>query len=94
VQNSVIKAMQVYSSSTDRVLLQKYMNAMKFNLKLQKIRREQLEYSAKFYFSKLKRKYIRKMTEAYNKTIEAHQNEYKACQHFNERIVIYSWRAF
>lgn len=87
IQTGLIKSFQAYTETTPRVLMQKYMNAMKYNLKQQRVRREQLEYSSKYYAQKLKGKYLELLVEAYNAQIDLQQNQVKADQHYYARML-------
>jgi hypothetical protein len=58
-----------------------------------KVRREQLEYSSVYYCQNLKRKFIRNLVVIYNDTIDEKQNSFKASQHYYERSVLKYWNA-
>ena len=67
---------------------------MKFNLKLQKLRREQFEYSKVHYCKKLKQKYLSLLMNTYNDQVSYQQNQFKADQFYYQRKMSFTWKLF
>lgn len=93
IQITCIKSFQQWTEITPSVLLRKYFSALKYNCKLQKLRREQFEYSATFYCQNMRRKYLRKLVTVYNDRVDEQQNDFKATQYCYERTMVKTWVA-
>ena len=91
IQINCIKIFQVHTEMTPAALLRKYFNAMKYNSKLKKIRREQHDYSAVYYCQNMKRKYLRKLVEIYNDNIDEQQNMQRAMHYYDEKTLVKYW---
>ena len=93
IQITCMKSFGEYTEPTTSSLLKKYFIALKYNCKAQKVRKEQFEYSSVYYCRSLKSKFIRKLVNAYNDSIDEHENDFKAKQYYYQKQQVNAWMA-